>query len=531
MRKYLCTGVALALTLVLAACGGSAPGTVANDAGSSKPYPELRWGSEFIARLDVTTYFETQVLSFESLAVQNLMEFEQNDKIKPGLAASVKHPNATTYIYDIRKGIKFSDGHPLTAADVVYSLMRNLGKESKTASSYADVASISEDGPLAVIIRLKRPSTTWPDVPAFAGQIIEKAAAEKVGESKLGTPSGLLVGTGPWKIDSFNPTVGIQLSRNPYWGGPTPPAARINISFFKEEPAEALALRSGAIDGVLPIADVKLFANVPGTRLVAAPGTSSDVISMNTQTPPFNNIHVRRAIAYATDVKGMLKATWGRYAVIDHSIVPASLFKNIAPASQVNAMLDSLPRYEFNLAAARRELEKSPYPHGFTTTAQVEVSNDNGTVVGQIIAADLAKIGVNVKVDNMPSAAWGSIVYGPRKNIKLLPVEFSSVFPDPDSLMDFWLAPEAAKANGLNTGDFVNAEVAKLLKQEDTARSSSERFALISRILKISMEEVPYQPQYSPDYVIVLSNKFVYPTFATTTILSTPWAMDVRLAK
>lgn len=532
MRKCVCASIMLALSAVaVAACGSSKSGTASSGVGSSKPYAELRWGSAPTTRLDFTTNLETGSSAMEALAVQNLMEFEQSGKVKPGPATrSVEHPNTTTYIYNLKSGVRFSDGKPLTAADVVYSLKRNLGKEAQTASSFANVASIAESGPLTVVVKLKQPNASWPDIPAFAGQIIEMAAAERVGESNLGTPSGLPIGTGPWKIDSFSPTTGVQYSRNPYWTGPTPPARRISVDFFKEESAEALALRSGAIDGCFPVSVLKSFLDIPGTHLLIAPGTGSAVISMNTIIPPFNNIHVRRAIAYATNVKGMLQATWGKYAAIEHAVVPASVFAGLAPASAVNAMLDSLPKYEFNIAAAKRELEKSPYPHGFTTTAQVEISNDRGTVVGQILASDLAKIGINVKVQTMPSATWLATLYGPRKAIKLFPVEYASVFPDPDALMYYWLAPEAAKVNGLNSANYTNPEVGRLLKEEDMASNPHKRLELISKILRISMEDVPYQPQYSPDYVSVLSDRYVWPTFATTTIFYTAWAMDVRLA-
>lgn len=185
MKKHLCAIVAIALSLAIAACGGggsqSSSKTAGGGTGSSKSYAVLHWGVPIfpspIYGVD-NGYYQADLI--EQLAVQNLQEFEPSGKVKLGLASSVEHPDATTYVYNLRSGVKFSDGTPLTVADVVFSLDHNInGKESAVKLQWQDVASVSAKGSSAVVVKLKRPNAAWPQIMAFTSQIIEKAAAER----------------------------------------------------------------------------------------------------------------------------------------------------------------------------------------------------------------------------------------------------------------------------------------------------------------------------------------------------------------
>lgn len=407
MRRYIYLIIsAIAAIAVVAGCGSTGGGhSATTTSGSTKAYAELTWGMpSFTGAIDWTKNEWYPVTSIEHLAVQNLVELEPNGHIKDGLASSVERPTSTTYVYNLRTGVKFSDGNPLTVADVVYSLRRNLyGKESILKPYWEGVASISTSGTSTVVIKLKRPDAAWPDVMAFTSQIIEKAAAEEAGEHELGMPAHPVIGTGPWKIDSYKPEVGVRLSRNPYWSGPIQLARKIDVELFKEEEPMSLALRSGALDGSFFYMKPKVFANVPGTRSITTQGYNVAYISSKVTVPPFNNVHVRRAIAYATDSNGMINALFPGNAATVPGIVPAGLFADLGSSAEVNAMLEKLPKYTFNLAAAKRELAKSPYPHGFTTTMQAEVAEQPMVLLLQILSADLAKIGIHAKIEELPS--------------------------------------------------------------------------------------------------------------------------------
>jgi peptide/nickel transport system substrate-binding protein len=533
MRKYLCAIAMLALSLTVAACGSSSnnSNTVASSSatGSAKSYPELKWGMiAFPGAIDWSKNPWNQAASIESLAVQDLVELGPNGEVKPAIASSVEHPNPTSYIYNIRSGVKFSDGKPLTVADVVYSLQRNLvGKEVWMKVFWEDVSSVAAHGPSAVLVKLKHPYAPWPAIVGSTSPIIEKAAAEKVGEKALGTPTGMLIGTGPWKFDNIKPEVSVQLSRNPYWKGPQPPAERISISIFKAESSEALALRSGAIDGTFSYLSLKSFENIPGTHQLTAPGSDVIVAAINTAQPPFNDVHVRRAIAYATNVKGAIEAVFPGHAEEAVTVSPRSSFANMGPKNRVTSMLDALPKYEFNLEAAKRELAKSAYPHGFTTKVEVNANEQDSQLVAQILASDLSKIGITAKVYVLP---LNEDLYGKKTTIFVN--EFFSIYPDADSLLAALLPSSNIRppGNGFNQAEYKRPEVDKLLSEEAETLNRSRRLDVVEKLLGTIGAEVPYRPIYTADLLGSLSEKYVFPTFSPWTALFRPWALEVKLA-
>ncbi len=528
MRKCLLGCVTLVLAVAVAGCGGVSDSQKSSVTGSSKPYAELRWGTEpFPGPINFWTTFWSQEEDVQSLAVQSLVEFEPNGKLRPGLASSVEQPSPTTYAYHIRTGVKFSDGHPLTVADVVRSLDQNFYKSSWSSAYWGDVSSVSVHGRSTVVVKLKHPEAAWPGIFAYSSVVIENAQ-----DKALGTPGHLPIGTGPWQIDSFTPETSVQLSRNPYWTGPRQPAAKVSFTFFKSEATMSLALRSGAIDGAAYYGTLKSFLGIPGVHALRhEPRWDMSELVMNTSSAPFNNVHVRRAIAYATDAKGIIKALLpAGYGEEEATTVPRSLFVNFDPA-RVNEMLGALPKYEYNLTAARRELAKSGYPHGFSTEVQVQAAEASNVEVAQIVAADLAKIGIEAKVHAVQTNEWFALSTG-GKGGKLLIGTWDPLYADPESNTCFYEEAEIKPAgSGCNAAHFRNAEVNHLLKEQSETLNQASRLRLIGKLLKITAEEEPYRPLYSIGLTGSLSNKYVYPHFSFFTFAMTPWAMEVKLAK
>ncbi len=530
MRRYICVCVGLLTALAIAGCGsgkGQAGNTASKgETGSSKQYAELRWGLlTWPGGIDDLKVIWPQSYEIEGLVAQNLVEAEPDGKPKPGLASSFEQPSPMTYIYHLRSGVRFSDGHPLTSADVVYSLERNItGKEVWTHGYWVNVASVSARGPDTVVIKLKRPDAVWQDVMVFTSPITEKAQLARVGEKALGTPGNLPIGSGPWKLDGFTPEASAELSPNPYWTGARQPAKKISITVFKDEASLALALRSGAIDGTFGYAAPKTFANISGVPQLKAPGTSETQVVINTARPPFNDVHVRRAIAYATDAKGIINALYPGAATEEASIVPSSLFAGLGSTSQANELIGGLPKYEFNLAAAKRELAKSAYPHGFTTTVYAPAPEASLVSAAQIVASDLAKIGITAKLHEVPRDEEETVV----NKVTLYVSTTFSVYPDPEGMMSSLLPPTQIPEP--NVAHFNNAEVNKLQAEEGETLNTTKRLQLIGKLLGIVGTEVPYVPVFTPDALASLSTQYVFPTFSNWTILFRPWALDVKLA-
>ncbi len=535
MRKYVCASLAVALAVALTGCGGSKSssngGASNGGAGSSKQYSDFRLGElMWQGAASIKTNGWIQTGEMESLVVQNLVEVGPNGQPKLGLARSVEHPNATTYIYHLRSGVKFSDGTPLTVADAVYSLALNKNALALTSSeAWQVVASVSADGDSAVMVKLKRPSADWQNIMAGSSQVIEKAAAEKAGGLKtLGTPQGLPIGTGPWKFDSYTPEVSVQFSRNPYWAGQPQPAKKISVTLFKSEATMALALRSGAIDAAAAYAQPKLFASIPGTHELGGQQDITAWMSMRTTMPPFNDVHVRRAVAYATEVNGLIKAIYpGGNASPAQSVAASPLFDGLGSPSQVSTMLAAVPTYQFNLTKAKQELAKSAYPHGFTTYISYYVSETLLLDIAQTVAADLSKIGITVKIKALQS---DELSLATEAKDPLVMNEFFSFTPNAaDSGMATLLAPKAP----LNEewADSKNPELGKLLSEATYTINPSRRLQLMQRALEVEAAEEPYLIFFQHKVFVSLSNKYADPYFSYYPSEYSPWMLNMKLAQ
>lgn len=532
MGRYLWVCVAFVAALAVAGCGsgkGQAGNTASNNGtGSSKSYAELRWGSLPFNNgpLDWAKTPWAEVISPESLAVQSLMQYESSGAVKLGIASSAEQPNPTTYVYHLRS-MKFSDGKQMTSADVVYSLDRVInGKESWAKVFWTDVASITAPNSETVVVKLKRPDAFFQQIVAATGQVTEKASTESMAEKEIGTPGHMLIGTGPWKLDSYTPGVSIVLTRNPYWTGPKPPAEKITIDLFKTEAAIALALRSGQVDGVNAYSAPKTFAGISGVRQLIAPGTYTQMIDFGVNQKPFNDVHVRRAIAYAADTKGMIEALYPNgEASQDHTVMADSIFATLGSQSEVNQMLEGLPQYEFDLAKAKQELARSAYPHGFSTTIEAEGSVSSSVDSAQILASQLSKIGINATVAALSGDQSAEWLAG---KAHFVVTKLGSIMADPESYMSLMLSP--AEIPGLNEAGYRNAEVDKLRAESAETLNKPKRLQILGRLLQIVNSEVPYHQLFTIANMASLSNKYVYPGFSWWTSIFTPWAMSVKLA-
>jgi peptide/nickel transport system substrate-binding protein len=248
---------------------------------------------------------------------------------------------------------------------------------------------------------------------------------------------------------------------------------------------------------------------------------------MNTQTGPFSDVHLRKAIAYATDREGMVNAVFGGAAEINETLTPIALYTNVAPKSEVESEFGMLPTYEFNLEKAKEELAKSAYPHGLSVTFD---ASPEAVKIAQILAADAAKIGIKMTVNPMTESAYLEMFYGPREKIGLTMDWYSAFSPDPGTLMNWWLSPKQAIVNGLNSASYKNPQVGKLLGEQQEEADGSKRLGLITNIFQIMKEEVPYVPLFAPTQFMVISEKYVFNEYSAWTQEFVPWPMLIRSA-
>jgi peptide/nickel transport system substrate-binding protein len=408
--KFRLTRLIISLA-VLVAVALPAPGTAsATNRNPSASIPLLTVGIPLdLSTLDAAK--EEQAYIINQLTLETLLKLGPQGQLEPDLATSWTETSPVTYVYHLRQGVKFWDGNQLTSADVVYSWDHYRAKGSLDAFAFTALKSVAAQGPYSVVATLNQPNAAWQFVPAlFSTSIFEMKFAE-AHPGTYGDSGSLIMGTGPWEVDSFDPTSGAELSANPGWWGGTVPVQHITFKFFSNETSLALAFRAGEIDLDPEVDNPRTFAATSGAKLLTTPSCAGAIFSMNTRVSPWNDIHVRRAVAYAINRADIIKAEGG-YSTPGYTLIHTQQLLTIASEGQIDGLLKLLPLYQYNLSKAKQEMAESAYPNGVKVTVVDDAGQGTPDLAGQVIEAELAKIGISVQLKDVPDSVWNADVTG-----------------------------------------------------------------------------------------------------------------------
>jgi peptide/nickel transport system substrate-binding protein len=524
---------AAAATLLAAGCGSSpaAPpsgSSPAPGAGAAAAIPLLTGG-------DVGAYSTVDPDQTEScndnycgLFMEHLLQPGPGSTLQPELATSWSQASPVTYVYHLRPGVKFWDGTPMTSADVVYSLDYERDPKAPNGSAvfFTNVKSIAAQGPDTVVVTLDHPDAGWKYTLSYEGAVFEKKFAE-AHKGTLGNPGVLIQATGPWQLVSYDPTRGMELAANPHWWGGKVPVQRISVKFYSSETSEALAMRTGEIDVAFPRNGAS-FGSAAGSA-VHVTGWSApqfDFFMMNTKTAPWSDVHVRRAVAYALNRTDIIAANGGpQTATPASTIISPTELATIASKSQVSTLLNSLPQYPYNLAKAKQEMAQSAYPHGVTATTVIDngVYGPNDPNDIQVIAAELAKIGITLKIREVTGNAYISAYTNPPGGDFF--AQYGAVSPDPSVFPSYMLGTTAAD----NTANYFNPSITSLLADGLATSDPATRLSDYGQVLAQVGTDVPYIALFSPDAFTALSAKYTLPPFIVFPGFFS-WALHVKRA-
>jgi peptide/nickel transport system substrate-binding protein len=460
-------------------------------------------------------------------SLELIMKLDPQGHVLPNLAQSVTQPGKAVYVYHLRHGVKFWDGKELTAEDVANSINYARYPTSGTKLILNVIKSAVAKDKYTFVVTLKHTDASFPYVFTYTGFIFEKAF-QQANPSQFGKPGRGIMGTGPYKITSLDPTQGVELDANPnYWGG-KPSIQHISIKFFNGEQPIALAFRAGQVDLAFP-ADGRGFSTTANTKLVAVPSAQQGFFAMDTKYKCFADVHVRRAVQYAIDRAGIVRSIGG-YAVPDYTMIPPVQLYSIASKAQVDKMIAALPPYTFDLAKAKAELAKaSPAcSNGFSFDSHT-FAYGKFVETSEAIAGMLAKIGItmNVKVDSVGD--YVNLFYN-APGFTNIYTYFYSQSPDPGYLPHFIYDSKQPHLGGDNFGEISIPAVDTLLQQGVSTTDPAKRFAIYSKILKIMQPVAAYVPLYEGNNLLALDSKFSFPTFnAYTSDHTEAWALDIKV--
>lgn len=524
-------GAALAVPGLLAACGssggsggssGSPGGSTSSAPGntSDADIPSLQWAlnTSTIVGLDIATAFESNSQCVAVCGMEGLLGVSNELTLVPLLATSWKYdrPNLK-YVFQVRQGVKFWDGTPMTMDDVVFSLGRHIDPKvsSQIAGYFANVASFEKTGASEVTAKLKHPDPLVANALVFA-PIMSKAFAEKIGKA-LGSPgSGLrIMGTGPYKISSYPSSTAATVERfDGYWGA-KPRVQSCTFSCISDTQTLQLAIQSGQAAGTLtvPVQDAANYQKMSGVQTYSASGMEICALTFDTSTPPFDDLHVRKAIAYACDREGYVRAFLGGNGTPADCVVPPQQWGSVLPQSQVASMYAKLPSYPFSIENAKKELAQSAHPNGFTTN-KILVPNNQPAVLKALesLSTTVKQIGITMPISQVPSNDWLANIYA-HKDLGIVCLLFLPDYADPADYMNLIYPSANAVKNNFNLANYKNPKVDKLIQDANAAASNSERAQDLSQVLTISQQDLPYFGLFWQNDVMAIQNKYVYKGF------------------
>ena len=414
---------------------------------------------------------------------ETLTKVNADGHVTPLLAESWEiSPDLKTYTFKLRKDAKFQNGEPFNAQTVKYSFERAAAEKStnKDKRLFQSMAFIGTPDPYTVVIGMK---TIEPDLLFLLGQ----ATAIMVEPKSVETNATKPVGTGPFKLENWAKGSSITLVRWPQWRNASAiKLSKVTFRFISEPAAQVASLLAGDVDAFPRVTAARSLDQIKADgrfQVILAGTRAKTILAINNKKPPLNDVRVRRAIAAAIDRKAVIEGAADGFGVpIGSHYVPGAL--GYVDTTGVNPYNVEKAKALLKEAGVKLPLElslKLP-PPGYARQG------------GEVIAAQLAKVGINVKIENVEWAQWLDAVY---KNGNYDLTIISHV--EPFDLGNF------AKP-GYYWG-YENPAFNKLYDQIQNAPTTAERARLLGEAQKMIANDAVAAFLFQPQFITVANKR------------------------
>lgn len=475
----------------------------------------FRWANDGdVNSMDPYTRQETFLLSFMANIYEPLVRRDRDLELEPALAEKWEQTSPTSWRFTLRQGVKFSDGTPFTADDVLFSVERVRAKGSNLQSVIASVAEVRKIDDHTVDFITKAPDPILPQgLTNWA--MMSKAWAEK---NNATTPADLTsreenfatrnaMGTGPFKLVSREPDRRTVLEPNAgWWDKPQHNLTRVELNIIANDATRVAALLSGEVDMLytVPPQDVERIRRAQNTQILQGPELrtiylgldqmrdellKSDVKGKN----PFKDVRVRKAFYHAIDIEAIKSRV-----MRGQSRPTGQIF-----GPGVNGFEEANDtRYKYDPETARKLLAEAGYPNGFSVT--LDCPNDryvNDEAICTAVVSMLARAGVKVTLNAQTRARYFAEINPPGYNTSFYMLGWTPTTYDAHNAF-FNLAGTRDGTRGVfNNGGFSNAALDKLIQDMSVESDETKRNAMITEASKIIHDEALYIPLHQQQVI------------------------------
>jgi peptide/nickel transport system substrate-binding protein len=466
---------------------------------------------------DPHNYALTPNSSFHDHIFESLVALDSRLKPQPSLATGWTRRDDLTWVFDLRQGVRFHNGHAFTSADVVFSYCRILNNEAEVAVSFSSemrrIARVVPEGPHRVAITTRAPEPLLlSDLEGFRiipSNLVPPREITFDSQNNCGgggpwpqlaafNDGSAAIGTGPFRLRTFGRSGVTELVRNEeYWG------SKPHWQAVRLQPVTAAGPRlAGLLAGDHDVVEAPATGDIPRLRenanvhLAVSPTTRLIFLQLDTREPapfvnggnapnPLRDPRVRQALSLAVDRNAIASRIMDGLATPAGQFLPNGMFGTIP----------DLPVLPYDPARARALLAEAGYPNGFSLT--LHATNNryiNDARVAQALAQYLTRIGVRTEVDAMPS----NVYFGRRARREFSVPMGGWAAGAEETLLFFrtWLVTSNREAGvgGSNYGNWSDAAFDRPAMTALTTMDNAERERLLREAGRIALDRMPVLP-------------------------------------
>ena len=459
-----------------------------------------------VVSMDPYFFNESFLINFTGNIYESLTGRGKKLEVTPELATDWKQTAPTVWRFNLRKNVKFHDGSPFTADDVIFSLERIRGEGSDLKSHVAEIREIRKVDDHAIDIVTRAPFPILPEVITI-WRIMPKAWSEKNNSTR---PSDVRKGienhasqntngTGPFILKSRQAGVRTVLVPNPnWWGKAEHNLTEVIFTPIGNDATRVAALISGEIDMMqpVPLQDVARIASNPNLKVMQGAELRTVFLGMDQKRDelmfsgvkgknPFKDVRVRRAFYQAIDIEAIRKTT------MRGASSPTALM--VGPG--INGFTqEQNRRLPYDPEAAKKLLAEAGYASGFEVGMMCP--NDryvNDGEICQAVAAMLARIGVKVNLTTESKATYFSKIL--RRDTSFYMLGWTpSTYDSHNAIFSLIASPGEGGRGQFNLGQYSNARIDELTSAIAAESDAKKRQAMIAEVFKLHQDEVGHLP-------------------------------------
>jgi peptide/nickel transport system substrate-binding protein len=456
--------------------------------------------------MDPHSLNESLQLSVTGNVYEPLVGRDSKLALAPALATSWRQTSPTVWRFELRRNVKFHDGTPFTADDVVFSFARASGEGSDMKSYTNDVKEVRKVNDFVVEIETKAPFPILPDVISLLYIMSKKWSEENQATRPVDRRKGIenaasfrANGTGPFRLRERQPNVKTSFQRNGnYWGKIEGNVINVEYTPIGNDATRVAALLSGQVDVIepVPLQDVARINGSGKSKVMQGPELRTIFLGMDQKRDellysnvkgknPFKDKRVRQAFYQAIDIQGIQRT------VMRGASAPTALMVGPGINGFDPAMNTRLP---FDPEASKKLLAEAGYPNGFEVA--MNCPNDryvNDGNICQAVAANLARVGVKINLQAETKGTYFPKIL--RRDTSFYLLGWTPGTYDSHNALNALMRCVDDKGSGqFNLGAYCNPKVDELTLKIQSETDKAKRDAMIREAFKIHADDVGHLP-------------------------------------